>query len=232
MKDDLGDRMKRDYESRTRFLLPRRTYTLLRIDGKAFHTYTRGCARPYDLELMADMDRAAAALCKEAQGAALGYVQSDEISVLLTDFSDTGTEAWFDGNLQKLASISASLVTAHFNAARIARGATDKLAVFDARVWTIPLAVEFSHASLQGLSTDQLQERLFAEKGINFNDLPVGFKRGRVIERQTREEPVTYTHKRTGEEQSALALRSAWVSVEPPVFTRDRPWLKERLPVH
>ena len=84
MKDDLGDRMKRDYESRTRFLLPRRTYTLLRIDGKAFHTYTHGCARPYDLELMADMDAATAALCKEA------------------------TEAWFDGNLQKLASISAS----------------------------------------------------------------------------------------------------------------------------
>lgn len=248
--------MKRDYESRTRFLLPRRTYTLLRIDGKAFHTYTRGCARPYDLALMADMDTAAAALCKEAQGAALGYVQSDEISVLLTDFSDTGTEAWFDGNLQKLASISASIVTAHFNAARLARGITDRVAVFDARVWTIPEAIEvenyfiwrqqdatknavsmtaqthFSHASLQGLSTDQLQERLFTEKGINFNELPVGFKRGRVIERQTREELVTYMHKRTGEEQSALALRSAWVPVEPPVFTRDRPWLKNRIPVH
>ncbi len=256
MKDDLGDRMKRDYESRTRFLLPRRTYTLLRIDGKAFHTYTRGCDRPYDLGLMADMDTAAAALCKEAQGAVLGYVQSDEISILLTDFADTGTEAWFDGNLQKLASISASIVTAHFNAARFARGVKDKLAVFDARVWTIPMPIEvenyfiwrqqdatknaismtahahFSHASLQGLSTDAMQERLFSEKDINFNDLPIGFKRGRVIERQTSEQSVIYTHKRTGEEQTTLALRSAWVSVEPPVFTRDRPWLKERIPVH
>jgi len=255
MKDDLGDRMKRDYESRTRFLLPRRTYTLIRVDGKAFHTYTRGCARPYDLDLMADMDTAAAALCKEAQGVVLAFVQSDEISVLLTDFGAPGTEAWFDGNLQKLTSISASLVTAHFNAARFARGER-ALACFDARVWTIPDSMEvenyfiwrqqdatknaismtahthFSHASLQGASTDQMQERLFTEKGINFNDLPVGFKRGRVIERQTREETVTYTHKRTGEEQSALALRSAWVAVEPPVFTRERTWLKERISVH
>ena len=150
--------------------------------------------------------------------------------------------------------ISSSIVTAHFNAARFARGITDKLAVFDARVWTIPARVEvenyfiwrqqdatknaismtahahFSHASLQGLSTDQMQERLFAEKGINFNDLPVGFKRGRVIERQTSEQSVSYTHKRTGEEQTAMALRSAWVSVGPPIFTREREWLQSRVP--
>lgn len=256
MRDDLGDRMKRDYESRTRFLLPRRTYTLLRIDGKAFHTYTRGCARPYDIDLMADMDTAAAALCKDAQGAALAFVQSDEISVLLTDFESTTTESWFDGNLQKLASISASVVTAHFNAARFARGIVDRVACFDARVWTIPARIEvenyflwrqqdatrnaismtahahFSHNTLQGTSTDEMQERLFTERGINFNDLPVGFKRGRVIERQTSEREVSYTDKRTGEEKSALALRSAWVSVEPPIFTQDREWLKSRIPVH
>ena len=255
MKDDLGDRMKRDYESRTRFLLPRRTYTLIRIDGKAFHTYTRGCNRPYDLDLMADMDAAAAALCKEAQGAVFAYVQSDEISVLLTDFASVTSEAWFEGNVQKLASISASTVTAHFNAARFVRGITDRLAVFDARVWTIPARVEvenyfiwrqqdatrnaismtaqayLSHASLQRLSTDTMQERLFTEKGINFNDLPVGFKRGRVIERQSSERSVRFAHKRTGEEQSALAIRRAWASVEPPVFTREREWLRDRVPV-
>ena len=89
-----------------------------------------------------------------------------------------------------------------------------------------------SHASLQGLSTDQMQERLFTEKGINFNDLPVGFKRGRVIERQTSERSVTYTDKRTGEEKTAEALRSAWGSVEPPVFTKEREWLGARVPVH
>jgi tRNA(His) guanylyltransferase len=64
-KDSLGDRMKGDYENRTRTLLPRRTYTLIRIDGKAFHTYTRSCERPYDVELMADMDATAIALCED-----------------------------------------------------------------------------------------------------------------------------------------------------------------------
>jgi tRNA(His) guanylyltransferase len=252
MKDELGDRMKRDYESRLRFLLPRRTYTLLRIDGKAFHTYTRGCARPFDTALMDDMDTAAAALCQEAQGAAFAFVQSDEISVLLTDFASTTTEAWLDGNLQKLASISASIVTAHFNAARFARGITEKIAYFDARVWTIPMRVEvenyfiwrqtdatrnavsmtaqahFSHRSLQNTSTDAMQERLFTEKGINFNDLPVGFKRGRIVERETTEQNITYTDKRSGETKSTQALRRRWVVKEPPIFTKERAFL-ERL---
>ena len=64
MEDSLGDRMKSDYESRTRYLLPRRTYTLIRIDGKAFHSYTRGCEKPFDIGLMDDMDATAKALCE------------------------------------------------------------------------------------------------------------------------------------------------------------------------
>ena len=256
MRDELGDRMKRDYESRTRYFLPRRTYTLIRVDGKAFHTYTRGCARPYDLELMADMDAAAFGLCKEAQGACFAYVQSDEISVLLTDFESVKTEAWFDGNLQKLASISASVVTAHFNAARVARGVSDRLAVFDARVWTIPSRVEvenyfvwrqqdatrnavtmtagahFSHDSLQNVSTGEMQERLFAEKGVKFNDLPARFKRGRFVERVTDERTKSFFDGRDGAEKSATVTRNVWASVEPPVFTRDREWLADRIPIH
>ena len=92
-KDSLGDRMKADYENRMRCFLPRRTYTLLRVDGKSFHSYTRGCGRPFDAELMADMDAAAQALCENITGAQLAFVQSDEISVLLTDFASTQTEA-------------------------------------------------------------------------------------------------------------------------------------------
>ena len=69
-------------QSHTLFLLPRRTYTLIRVDGKNFHTYTRGCERPYDLGLMEDMDATALALCENLEGAQLAFVQSDEISVL------------------------------------------------------------------------------------------------------------------------------------------------------
>jgi tRNA(His) guanylyltransferase len=121
MIDKLGDRIKKNYEDRTRTLLPRRTYTLIRIDGKAFHTYTRGLKRPFDSDLMLDMDTTAAYLCKNIMGAKMAYVQSDEISLVLTDFDNIGSQAWFDNNVQKMASISASMATASFNALRLSR---------------------------------------------------------------------------------------------------------------
>lgn len=121
MKDALGDRMKSFYEDRTRILLPRRTYTIIRVDGKAFHTYTRGLKRPFDQGLIEDMNETAAFLCKNIQGAKLAYVQSDEISILLTDFDSISTDMWFDGNIQKMTSISASLATARFNELRMIR---------------------------------------------------------------------------------------------------------------
>ena len=151
MIDDLGNRMKSFYEDRTRHLLPRRTYTVIRLDGKAFHTFTKSFDRPFDNGLINIMDQAAKALCKEVQGVNLAYVQSDEISLVLTDFSDIKTDAWFDGNLQKIASISASITTAEFNryylqhlidvnplADKVSILSTCKLARFDSRVFTIP----------------------------------------------------------------------------------------------
>lgn len=114
-KDDLGDRMKSDCENRTRFFLPRRTHTLIRINGKSFHTYTRSCRRPFDADLMAAMDDTARALCEALEGARLAFVQSGEISILLSDFATPQTVAFSDGNVQKICSISASVATAHFN---------------------------------------------------------------------------------------------------------------------
>src|SRR5262249_45011362 len=118
MKDALGDRMKSQYENRAKTFLPRRTYTVIRIDGKAFHSYTRGLDRPYDQRLMDDMTATAGFLCQEIAGARLAYCQSDEISVILTDFDKVSTQAWFDGGAQKITSVSASLATAKFNELR------------------------------------------------------------------------------------------------------------------
>lgn len=158
MIDALGDRMKAFYEDRTRICLPRKTYTIIRIDGKAFHTYTRGLERPFDKGLIEDMNSTAAYLCNNIQGAKFAYVQSDEISILITDFDDIMTDMWFDGNLQKMASVSASLATSEFNKLRLNRIlktvdlSTDELifdkipnfksAQFDARVFQIPQPVE------------------------------------------------------------------------------------------
>jgi|688.fasta_scaffold85802_2 tRNA(His) guanylyltransferase len=121
MKDQLGDRMKDFYEDRTRFKLARRTNTIIRIDGKAFHTYTKGLQSPFDAGLIEDMNKTTEYLCQNIQGAKFGYVQSDEISILITDYDDITTHAWFDGNLQKMASIAASLATCEFNRLRTKR---------------------------------------------------------------------------------------------------------------
>ena len=136
-KDNLGDRMKIFYENITRIFLPRRTYTIIRIDGKAFHTYTKGLDRPFDDKFVNDMDETACYLCKNIQGAKFAFVQSDEISILLTDFDSLTTSAWFDGNIQKMVSVSASLATAKFNELR-----PNKIALFDSRVFTISSRVE------------------------------------------------------------------------------------------
>jgi tRNA(His) 5'-end guanylyltransferase len=135
---EINLRMKGQYEDRYRFMLVRRTYTIIRVDGRAFHTWTRGMERPYSIPLMVAMDNVALALCAEVSGAQLAYVQSDEISILLTDFAKIDTHAWFDNNLQKLCSISASIATAAFN-----KQWTDKKqAHFDSRVFQIPDPVE------------------------------------------------------------------------------------------
>lgn len=162
MKDELGDRMKKFYESRTRTFLPRKSYTIIRIDGKAFHTYTRAFKKPFDDDLMNMMDETAKHLCKNIQGAKVAFVQSDEISILVTDFETYLTDAWYDGNVQKIVSVSASIATAKFNQLRWANfvnnkynQTTDKidwtwfmdlaklpLAEFDSRTFTIPNPVE------------------------------------------------------------------------------------------
>lgn len=230
--DSLGDRMKRNYEDRTRIMLPRRTFTVLRVDGKAFHTYTRGCEKPYDPRIVAAMDAVALALFTEAQGSRFAYIQSDEVSLVLADFATITTEAWFDGNLQKMASVAASIATAAFNAATWLGTGPVHLpgALFDCRVFTIPDPIEvenyfiwrqqdavrnsiqslaqskFSHKRLQGLNMNQLQELLFQEHGLNWNDLPVDQKRGR-------------------------AVIDGQLDVEPPTFTQDREYIRTRLSV-
>ena len=156
MKDELGERMKTQHEDRTRFSLPRRTYTIIRLDGKAFHTYTKGLEKPFDDALIEDMDNSIISMLPHIQGAVFAYTQSDEISVLVTDFALPTTSAWFDNNIQKMVSVSASIITAEFNRFRDLRaykkikiensiggiGSFLNPAYFDSRVFTIPDRIE------------------------------------------------------------------------------------------
>ena len=148
-------RMKSNYENRSKTFLTRRTPVICRLDGKAFHTWTRGLKKPFDEGLIDDMEATTKFLCENIQGVKLGYCQSDEISLLLTDYETLDTQAWFDYNVQKMTSISASMATAKFNQLRLQRNIgsefdygnvrymdseflNNKLAFFDSRVFNIP----------------------------------------------------------------------------------------------
>ena len=136
MNDTLGDRMKR-YANVTRNYLPRRTYTIIRLDGSHFHTYTRGLDHPYDQKFGIAMQLTLQHLFEHIQGSFLGYVQSDEISLVLYDFARLESKPWFGGNIQKITSVSAGMASSYFTHVRTGQGDT-RLAYFDSRVWTIP----------------------------------------------------------------------------------------------
>ena len=113
--DDLGTRMKEFYENISKFKLYRRTPVAIRIDGKAFHTFTKGFERPFDKVLSNAMIRTMRYLCQNIQGCVFGYTQSDEITLILLDYQTLTTDAWFGYEIQKICSISASMATMAFN---------------------------------------------------------------------------------------------------------------------
>lgn len=228
MKNDIiGKRMKDFYEKRSKVSLIRRMPVIIRIDGKAFHSFTKGFVEPYDGILTSVMQNTTKHLCENIQGCVLGYTQSDEISLLLIDYKKLNSEAWFDNNVQKLCSISASMATLEFNKIfseyiELARVHSDEIfeeysekksiylkakqkgALFDSRCFNLPREevtnyfywrqqdattnsvqmagqANFSFRQLQNKSCNEIQEMLFTEKNINWNDYPTYFKRGSTV---------------------------------------------------
>ncbi len=200
-KDNFGDRMK-ELESLTgqRFmpLLP----VCARLDGKNFHNYTKDMKRPYDERMSQLMEMTTTFLVKETN-AVIGYTQSDEISLIW--YSDSyDSQIWFDGRIQKMCSVLASMCTGYFNKYSFR---PEKLAFFDCRVWQVPTLEEaantilwrendalknaismaarcyYSHKELENKTGNEMQELLFS-KDINFNDYPNFFKRGTYIQRR------------------------------------------------
>lgn len=249
--DAIGERFKK-YESTFKYKLLPRTFTIIRIDGKNFGTYCKNLEKPFDDGLIKDMNLTTKYLCENIMGCKLGYTQSDEITLVLTDFDSLTSEAWFDGTVQKIASVSASYATAKFNQLRMLRKALSEvykdadtgrevgrilwwneikdfhLAHFDSRAFNVPHIEEvincliwrqqdatrnsissvaqslYSHKELDGKNSSELQEMIF-QKGINWNDLDEGKKRGRLI--------IKEQYEKEG------AIRNKWNVVETPIFS-------------
>ena len=115
VNNEIGKRMKEYYENIPKTKLMRRAPVIIRIDGRAFHTFTRGFKKPFDDILIKSMQETMKYLCENIQGCVLGYTQSDEISLLLVDYKNLNSSAWFDYEVQKICSIAASMATMAFN---------------------------------------------------------------------------------------------------------------------
>lgn len=234
----LGDRMK-SYEATWRTLLPRRLPLMIRLDGRNFHSYLRHADKPFDMDFIAQMAQVAIALCEDIQGAVIAYHQSDEISVLVEDWDSREAQPWFGGSLQKIISVSAGIASSVLSELRSGRPA------FDARAFVLPSDVEvanyflwrqrdavrnsitmaaqahFSHNRLLYLNSNERQELLWSEAGVNWNDYHDACKRGQVVVRANGEREVTYTDRRTSEEKTTTAYRSWWQAEPAPHFTLD-----------
>lgn len=114
--DELGKRMKSNYEEVTRTKLVRRMPVIIRIDGKSFRTFTKNFRKPFDKIVVRAMQETTRYLCENIQGCVLGYTQSDEISLVLVDYKNLNSDAWFNNEVQKICSIAASMATMKFNA--------------------------------------------------------------------------------------------------------------------
>ena len=232
----LGDRMKL-YEEVPKLKLMRRVPVILRLDGKSFHTYTKGFDKPWDKLIFTGMTETAKYVCKNISGAKMAYTQSDEISILITDYDNIDTEPWFDYQVQKIVSVTASMASAIFNLIMKGQGVNKALGVFDCRVSNYPkdevvnyfiwrqkdcernsiqgLAQSlFSQTQLHGLKTNQLQDKMLTEKDVNWNDCEVWQKRGVSIIKETY--------------MKEDAIRNKWsVDMNIPIFTQDRQYISK-----
>lgn len=249
-RSSLGDRQK-GYEFAARTFLTRRTPVIIRLDGKAFHTYTKLMPRPFYQPLHDCMVETTKYLCEEIQSAVIGYTQSDEISILLKDWTKFKTQAWFDNEVQKVVSTSASLATAIFNdvAATELPPALRKMrfGLFDSRVFTLPKEevcnyfiwrqqdatrnsinsvgqAHFSQKQLNGKNTDEVQNMLITEKDVNWNDFPVWAKRGTAVRLNVNKENLP----------KILAGEDVWadgnrliVDKDIPIFSKDRDYIND-----
>lgn len=199
-------RMKNNYEHPYNYVLPHRLPVIIRLDGKAFHTWCKGLDKPFDQSLIECLNTSTLNLCEQLDTVQLAYLQSDEISLLLHPYKKLNSEPVYGNKIQKLASITASIFTAHFNYLwniQTEYKSVHKLAYFDSRCFVLPEAEVvnyfiarqqdwtrnsiqllarslYSHKELENKNCNELQELCF-KKGKNWNDLPSYLKRGRCV---------------------------------------------------
>jgi len=134
--NDLGDRMK-GYENSSKLYLTKGVPVILRIDGVAFHTFTRGFDRPFDQLIMDSMVNTTRTIAKKIQGFKCAYTQSDEVSILITDYDTIETCGWFNYSKSKIESVTAGLMSSYFQNDKF-KEKTNTTPYFDCRAFSVP----------------------------------------------------------------------------------------------
>ncbi len=249
-KTSLGDRMK-EYESVTQDVLMRRTPVIIRLDGKAFHTFTKRFKdfddslneTPFSTDMKDCMITTATFLTHYIQGARIAYAQSDEISILCTDWATFDTQQWFGGKIQKIVSVSASLASTAFQSMYEHYEHIDYVPhkpLFDSRVFNLPKEevtnyfiwrqkdamrnsvnmlgqYHFPHRELMGKKVDEVRDMLYKKYHVDWLGLPTWMKRGFCVQ-----------------SNHAVSSRGPVPDMDIPEFTQDREyiekWLGEEYP--
>jgi len=229
--------------------LPKKSYCILQLDGKAFHTYTKGLELPFDDRFIKAMDDTAKTVLDSLSNAKFAYVQSDEINIFLTDLDGENQEPFYGNRVQKIVSTSAG-----FASAFMSRQFPEKdIAVFDGRYFATPTVettanffiwrqldaiknsiqatgqAHFSSKELDKKHSGLVKEMLL-EKGVVWEDLEQGKKMGRLISREETAKTVTYVHKKTGIKETIETTSYPWVSKGAP-FLMDDSFLTDIVPV-
>lgn len=239
------------YEKVSRTSLLRRTPVIIRLDGKAFHTYTSKMPRPFYLPLHECMVESTKYLCEEVDTCVLGYTQSDEISLLLKDWTKFKTQSWFDSQVQKIVSTTASLVTAIFNDLAPKhiepQYRRNKFAFFDSRVFNLPVdevcnyfvwrqqdatrnsinsagQALFSQKELHGKNVSEVQSMLLTEKNVNWNDYFTWAKRGTCVRQDVNKNNLAALKNGEDVKYPNGKLITDW---DIPIFTKDRDYIND-----
>ncbi|MBT7912301.1 hypothetical protein HN588_00170 [Candidatus Bathyarchaeota archaeon] len=249
----LGDRMKK-YEQLARTSLMPKVPVILRVDGKAFHTFTRKMERPWDSNLEECMWSAAMHLCKQIQGAQFAYVQSDEISVLILDTRKTTSSAWFDYQVQKMASVGASHATAGFNWTWIPQymasmgefpPVPSALPEFDGRVSNYPEHEVTNYFIWRQQDAVRNSIQMLAQAHFSHKETQ-GLSGGELQDKLVLEKEINWNDVPTNRRRGACIVKEAYehthgeqnttrtrwvVDREIPIFTKDREYIEKYLGV-
>lgn len=229
--------------------LPLKSYAILQLDGKAFHTYTKGMERPFDDRFIQAMNEVAVSVLSVISNAKFAYVQSDEINIFVTDLGDDKTQAYFGNRINKVVSTASGTASAVMSRLYPEK----QIAVLDARFFAVPnkhavhefflwrqvdaiknsvrsvAHTRFSSKQLEGKTTEDAKAMLI-EAGLDWYDFSQEKRQGRLITRKPQQKHIAYVHKRTGEHFEDDIISLEWTVEPAPSFKEDPDSIGQLIP--